>query len=100
MASQREILVRIVGDPAQLERAFSRAKYSASAFDKSMTGVGKNADRTFRGIVAGSGAFHGLGRSVAFASTAFLGGAGFTAAVKGAYDAAVGLKDAVDESNV
>jgi NlpC/P60 family len=37
-----------------------------------------------RGALAGSGAFRGLGRSIAFASVGFLGGFGLTAAIGGA----------------
>src|SRR5205823_3074282 len=38
-----------------------------------------------RGALAGSGIFRGLGRSVAFASTGFLGAYGLTAAISGAF---------------
>ncbi len=89
----RDITVRIVGDPAQLERAFSRAKVSATSFDRQMKGVGQTSDRTFRGILAGSGVFHSLGRSVAFASSSFLGGAGLVYAVKSAVSAASNLHE-------
>lgn len=53
--------------------------------------VGSQARRTdndlgklSRGALAGSGAFRGLGRSIAFASVGFLGGFGLTAAIGGA----------------
>lgn len=44
--------------------------------------------RLVRGAVAGSGVFRGLGRSLAFASSAFLGGTGFVYAVRASINAA------------
>lgn len=44
--------------------------------------------------------FRGLGRSVAFASAAFLGGAGFTAGVRAALNAASNLNEQINKSNV
>lgn len=55
---------------------------------------------TTRGVLAGSGAFQSLGRSVAFASASFLGAAGFTLVVRDAIDAAVALDDATDAAAV
>jgi cell wall-associated NlpC family hydrolase len=56
-----------------------------------IAGVGSQARRAeqdlgklSRGVVAGSGVFRGLGRSIAFASAGFLGGYGLTAAIGGA----------------
>lgn len=43
-------------------------------------------DRTFRGALAGTGVFGGLGRSIAFASTTFLGGYGLAAAARATFD--------------
>lgn len=43
--------------------------------------------RVTRGVVAGSGVFHGLGRSVAFASGTFLGGAGLVYALRSTLEA-------------
>jgi hypothetical protein len=51
-------------------------------------GTEQEANRTVRGILSGSGAFSHLGRSIAFASTAFLGAAGFTSVVRGSVSAA------------
>lgn len=42
--------------------------------------------RTTRGALAGSGAFMGMGRSLAFASAGFLGAAGLMATLRGAAD--------------
>jgi hypothetical protein len=77
----RTISVEIVGDASSLERSFRRASTDAAKFDRSI-------GRTFRGVAAGSGVFRSLGRSVAFASSAFLGGAGFVAAITSTVKAA------------
>ncbi len=46
--------------------------------------AGRDLGKLSRGALAGSGAFRGLGRSLAFASGGFLGGYGLTAAISGA----------------
>jgi TP901 family phage tail tape measure protein len=48
--------------------------------------------RLERGALAGSGALSGMGRAIAFASTAFLGGAGFVYALRSATEAAIGFQ--------
>src|SRR5690242_20077386 len=67
----RKVFVEIIGDASSLERAFTKSGKQANKFEK-------EAGRAGRGVVAVSGLFNGLGRSVAFASGAFLGGAGIT----------------------
>lgn len=54
-------------------------------FKRSTSNMNNELGRLSRGALAGSGAFHGLGRSIAFASTAFLGGAGLGYAVRTAF---------------
>jgi hypothetical protein len=76
--AQRELLVRILGDDKSLQRAFTTSSRGAQKFDKDM-------GKVTRGVLAGSGAFRGLARSVAFASSGFLGGVGLAAAVRGAF---------------
>lgn len=71
----RRISVELVGDASQLQRTFARAGHSASGFNRDIT-------KASRGALAGSGVFRSLGRSIAFASAGFLGGAGITAAFK------------------
>jgi len=83
----RKLIVEIVGDSSSLERAFSRSSKSAKRFNSDISS-------TFRGTVAGSGAFRGLGRSVAFASGAFLGGFGLTAALRAAIDEQIDFQKA------
>lgn len=68
------INVKILGDESSLLRAFRRSTAGAIGFERSM-------GRASRGALAGSGALGGLGRSVAFASGTFLGGAGLAAAI-------------------
>src|SRR5947207_6563943 len=76
-----KINVQILGDASSLEKSFKRANASAHRFERGMGKAG-------RGGLAASGAFKGLGRSVAFASTSFLGGVGIVAALKSSVGAA------------
>jgi hypothetical protein len=75
----RVISVELAADASSLLKAFDRAGKAANRFQKDVSKVG-------RGAAAGSGVFGGLGRQIAFASGAFLGAAGFTAAVRSAFD--------------
>jgi hypothetical protein len=75
----RRIEVELVGDSRSLERSFQRASASGRTFGRNMQGAS-------RGALAGSGAFRGLGRAVAFASAGFLGGAGLAAAVRASFE--------------
>lgn len=77
--AERVLTVKILGDASSLQRALSQSSRGAKKAEADLS-------RTFRGVISGSGAFSGLGRSVAFASSAFLGGAGFAAAIKGGFD--------------
>lgn len=77
----RKLIVEIVGDASSLERSFNRAQ-------RSTRGFGKDMERAGRGAVVASVGFRGLGRSVAFASAAFIGGAGITAAIRSTIAAA------------
>jgi hypothetical protein len=53
-----------------------------------------------RGVLAGTGAFHALGRSIAFASGSFLGAAGFTAVVRQSIGAASDLNEQMNKVRV
>ncbi len=55
-------------------------------------------NRLERGAIAGSGAFRGMGRSVAFASLSFIGAYGFIGAVRGALQEAGDLENQVARS--
>ena len=76
------IRIEIVGDPKSAVSAFRTTRKEAAELDRQLRRTKTDMDRTARGVVAGSGVFHGLGRSVAFASSAFLGGAGLIYALR------------------
>lgn len=57
-----------------------------------VTFFGREIRSAERGAIAGSGAFRGLGRSVAFASTAFLGSVGITSLIRSSVEAAIDLE--------
>ncbi len=76
----RSLLVKIEGDASSLERAFKDSSRAASRFEGDVGKIG-------RGGVAASGLFRGLGRSIAFASTAFLGGFGLVTAIRASFAA-------------
>lgn len=78
----RRIEVEILGNSADLERAFSRAGRSAKGFNRDLSSAG-------RGAVVASVGFKGLGRSIAVASGAFLGTAGLAVALKSTIGAAM-----------
>src|SRR4051812_39101803 len=89
----RKIQVEILGDSRSLERAFGRSSAGAKRFNRDLSG-------TVRGTLSASGAFHSLGRSVAFASSSFLGGAGLTFAVKSAISSASTLQEETEKTSV
>ena len=91
----RKLIVPVIADTSQCKRGLSESSAEASRFGeriKASTGhlgtFTTEMSRSGRGALAGSGLFQGLGRSVAFASSAFLGGAGLVAAVKSSFSAA------------
>ncbi len=77
MASSRQLLVEIIGDDRSLQRTYKRASASTAQFEKETS-------RVTRGVAAGSGAFKGLGRNLAFASAGFLGAASAADLIRGA----------------
>lgn len=96
----REIRVQLIGDEKDLARAFKAASGHADTFSKHMKSVDDDAGKVFRGVAAGSGAFTSLGRSVAFASSAFLGTAGLTMVMKDSVAAASDLHEEVNKTDV
>jgi hypothetical protein len=76
--ADRRLRVSIIGDSRSLERAFTRSSAASRGFERDV-------GRASRGVLAGSQVFGGLGRSIAFASGAFLGAAGLTSAIRGAF---------------
>lgn len=71
----RKIAVQIVGDDSSLLASFRRSSAAAGAFNRDLGRAG-------RGVAAVSLGYRSLARSVAFASTAFVGTAGLTLAIK------------------
>ena len=87
----RKVEVEIIGDSRKLVRAFSQSSKAAKDFNRDI-------GRALRGGVAGSGAFKSLGRSVAFASGAFLGGAGLVSTLKASVDASSNLSEQMSKT--
>ncbi len=89
----RKLIVEIVGDASSLQRTFKQTDEATKKLDR-------NLSQTTRGAIVGTGAFRSMGRSVAFASGAFLGGAGLIAGVKASVSAASNLNEQTSKSNV
>lgn len=86
-----ELVVRVIGDTSQLEKSFKRAQ-------KATGGLERDLGRTGRGAAAATIGFKGLGRSIAFASGAFLGGAGFAAAAQASVESASNLSEQLSKT--
>jgi hypothetical protein len=67
----RKLVVEIIADPRQYTKGLNTAAKETKVF-------GAEIDKATRGIISGSGALHGFGRSLAFASGGFLAFAGGT----------------------
>jgi hypothetical protein len=89
--ADRRLRVSIVGDSRSLERAFLQSEAAGKKFGRSFEQAG-------RGVA--SGAFRSLGRQVAFASSAFLGGAGAVAALASTVRAASDLNEEISKTRV
>src|SRR6185369_15759735 len=89
--------VRLAVDDTAFNRDLANAEQKFRRTTNSMEG---NLTRLTRGTLAGSGAFSHLGRSIAFASGAFLGAAGFTAVVKDSINAASDLHEQMNKGQV
>ena len=87
----RQIRVRIVGDSSSLVNAFRRSSSAAHSWN---SGLG----RATRGSLVAAVGFRGLGRSIAFASGAFVGGAGLTAALKASVEGFVKFEDQMQKT--
>jgi hypothetical protein len=91
--ADRTLTVKIIGDDKSLLNAFTRSSRASRQF-------GQSVERASRGAAVATVGFRGLGRSIAFASGAFLGGAGFVAGVRRALDAASDLEEQTNKTNV
>lgn len=77
----RKLVVEIVGDATAFERSLRGASRATNTFSRDFS-------KAERGVLAGSGVFRGLGRSLAFASGGFLAFGGGAAIVRKVIDAA------------
>jgi hypothetical protein len=89
----RKLIVEIVGDPSALQKSYAAAEKSTKRFGQSIENAG-------RGATVATVGFRGLGRTVAFTSGAFLGGAGLAAGMKASIDAASNLNEEISKTNV
>lgn len=80
--------VVLTADTANFDRGM---RDSQRSFHSGVNTIEKDSDRMGRGVLAASGAFSHLGRSLAFASGAFIGAAGFTSVVRDSIGAAEDL---------
>ena len=76
-----------------LERAQRELQHSTDGTQRSIGQSG-------RGVLQGTGLFRGFGRSVAYASAAFIGGAGLTFAIRASITAASDLHEEMTKSQV
>ena len=78
-------------------RDFNRDLSTAeNRFRTSTRNMDRDVGQLSRGVAAGTGAFQGFARSIAFASASFLGAAGLTSVVKQSVTAASDLDEAVN----
>ena len=88
--AERELLVRIIGDDRDLQRAFTNSERRAGQFDSRMSKLNQG----LRGALSGLGSK----TSLLFGSGAFIGTAGITAALGKSVDAASDLNEEVSKS--
>lgn len=84
---------------ARLAASLGVTTRESRALGVSAAGVERDVSRAGRGALAGAGAFSSLGRSVAFASSWFLGGVGFVAGVKQSISAASDLDEQLQRTD-
>ncbi len=84
-----EAFVRIRPDDTGFKAEATRqVKRDLASVERSAASSNRELGRFSRGTLAGTGALAGLGRAAAFASTAFIGGAGLAVALKSTVSAA------------
>jgi len=84
-------------DDDRFHRDFKRDQ---ETFQRGTREMQRDTERLSRGVLAGSGAFRSLGRSIAFASGSFLGGVGFAAVVRSSISAASDLHEQLNKTDV
>jgi hypothetical protein len=92
-------MARVVlrADTASFSRDMDKAERQFRGTTRSMD---RQVSQLSRGALTGSGAFHQLGRSIAFASGTFLGAAGFTAVARQSVTAASDLGEQINKVSV
>ncbi len=103
-----EAFVRIRPDDTGFRaEATKQVKRDLAGVDRSLASSNREVGRFSRGALVGTGALGGLGRAAAFASGAFIGGAGLTFALKSTVAAAeeaqavqAQLANALDQQNI
>lgn len=83
-----------------LRRAERELRDETVRLDHAQDQAQRNLGKFSRGALAGSGIFRSLGRSVAFASAGFLGGAGLVAGISQAIDVASNLDEQTNKVGV
>lgn len=89
----RKLVVEIIGDDRSLLRTFQRSSRAGQDW-------GRNLDKAGRGALVATVGFRGLGRSIAFATSSFLAGAGATVGIKAAVSAASDLHEEINKTAV
>lgn len=89
--ANRKLVVELLGDSHSLERAFTRSSRGAANWNRDMS-------RASRGALVATVGFRGLGRSIAFASGAFIGAAGITAGLKASIEGFSSFTEAMQKA--
>ncbi len=89
----RKISIEILGDSASLQRAFRNSSRGAKNFEHDVS-------RASRGAISAAVSFHSLGRSLAFASAQFLGGAGIVYGFKQIVGEASRVQEETEKTSV
>jgi cell wall-associated NlpC family hydrolase len=89
-----------VGAARETAAAVGTVRTETNRLSPSLRNVERDTGKMSRGVLAGSGALSGLGRSVAYASGAFLGAEGLIAGIKGAVEQAETERKAIDSLGV
>lgn len=93
-SAEQAAAAKLAADASRrLERTTASTTRELDRSGRSFRFFGTNVDRGARGILVGSGALGRLGRAATFASTAFIGGAGITFAIRSSSAAASNLAE-------
>ncbi|MEK6252800.1 MAG: NlpC/P60 family protein [Actinomycetota bacterium] len=96
----RRALVRLSAANRQVADSTEHVSLRQRAFGHHTKTANHELGALTRGGIAGSGMFRSLGRSVAFASGAFLGGVGLIAVLRGSVSGASDLAEQVDKTRI